>query len=129
MPQPPRHPQREYMIENLGVTFEENPTINQVQQNQRDTLGVNVANLGGAFEQHRVEPPRNQPRGQIEEKPRITLVNRNENVDNLIQQMRHDDMVAYNNLEVMVKRIMVRNEVNFGLRRSNYTSPLLEYIL
>ncbi|XP_050888827.1 uncharacterized protein LOC127093987 [Lathyrus oleraceus] len=38
-------------------------------------------------------------------------------------------MAADNNLEAMVERIMVRNGVNFGLRRPNYTSPLSEYIL
>lgn len=36
VPQPPRHPQREWMIENKGISFEEDPTINQVQQNQRN---------------------------------------------------------------------------------------------
>lgn len=73
------------MVENQGVAFEEDPTIYQVQQHQRDTPRANVENMGGAVEQHRVEPPRNQPRGQIEEESRIELVNRNQNADNLIQ--------------------------------------------
>ena len=38
-------------------------------------------------------------------------------------------MEADNNLAAMVERIMVRNGVNFGLRRPNYISPLSEYIL
>ncbi|XP_050919691.1 uncharacterized protein LOC127137262 [Lathyrus oleraceus] len=57
------------------------------------------------------------------------MVNRNKNVDDIIWQVRHDDVPAYNNLAAIVERIMVRNGVNFGLRRRNYTSPLSEYIL
>ncbi|XP_050916265.1 uncharacterized protein LOC127131380 [Lathyrus oleraceus] len=57
------------------------------------------------------------------------MVNRNQNVDDVIQQIRHDDMAADNNLAAMIERIMTRNGVNFGLRRPNYTSPLSEYIL
>lgn len=57
------------------------------------------------------------------------MVNRNQNVDDIIRQVRHDDVIADNNLAAIVKRIMVRNGVNFGLRRPNYTSPLAEYVL
>lgn len=46
VPQPPRHPQREWMIENQGVALEEDPTINQVQQNQRNIPQTNVVNQG-----------------------------------------------------------------------------------
>ncbi|XP_050908612.1 uncharacterized protein LOC127122291 [Lathyrus oleraceus] len=88
-----------------------------------------MENLGGAVKQHRVEPPRNQLRVPIEEEPIIALVNRNQNADNIVQQMRHNDMAADNNMAAMVERIMARNRVNFGLRRPNYMSPLSEYIL
>ncbi|XP_050909524.1 uncharacterized protein LOC127123339 [Lathyrus oleraceus] len=57
------------------------------------------------------------------------MVNRNQNVDDIIRQVRHDDVAADNNLAAIVKRIMVRNRVNFGLRRPYYTSPLAEYVL
>lgn len=57
------------------------------------------------------------------------MVNRNQNVNDIIRQVRHDDVAANNNQATIVERIMVRNAVNFGLRRPNYTSPLLEYIL
>ncbi|XP_050919338.1 uncharacterized protein LOC127136868 [Lathyrus oleraceus] len=57
------------------------------------------------------------------------MVNRNQNTDNVIRHIQHDDMAAGNNLAAMVERIMVRNGVNFGLRRPNYISPLFEYIL
>ncbi|XP_050890096.1 uncharacterized protein LOC127095452 [Lathyrus oleraceus] len=57
------------------------------------------------------------------------MVNKNQNDDDIIHQVRHDDVTADNNLATIVERIMVRNLVNFGLRRPNYTSPLAEYIL
>ncbi|XP_050908540.1 uncharacterized protein LOC127122206 [Lathyrus oleraceus] len=57
------------------------------------------------------------------------MVNRNQIADNVMQQIRHDDMPVDNNLATMVERIMVRNGVHFGLQRQNYTSPLSEYIL
>ncbi|XP_050878112.1 uncharacterized protein LOC127081926 [Lathyrus oleraceus] len=57
------------------------------------------------------------------------MVNRNQNVDDIIRQVRHDNVAADNNLAAIVERIMVRNGVNFGLRRPNYTSPLAEYVL
>ncbi|XP_050877581.1 uncharacterized protein LOC127081360 [Lathyrus oleraceus] len=57
------------------------------------------------------------------------MVNRNQNADDIIRQVRHDDVAVDNNLAAIIKRIMVRNGINFGLRRTNYTSPLLEYIL
>lgn len=44
VPQPPRHPQMEWMIENQGITFEGDPTINQVQQNQRNIPQTNMVN-------------------------------------------------------------------------------------
>lgn len=66
---------------------------------------------------------------QIPREPRVLMVNRNQNTNDIIQQVRHDDVAADNNLAAMVERIMVRNGVNFGLRMPNYTSPLSEYIL
>ncbi|XP_050916323.1 uncharacterized protein LOC127131446 [Lathyrus oleraceus] len=57
------------------------------------------------------------------------MVNRNQNADDIIRQVRHDNVATDNNLAAIVERIMVRNRVNFGLRRTNYTSPLAEYIL
>ncbi|XP_050888900.1 uncharacterized protein LOC127094071 [Lathyrus oleraceus] len=56
-------------------------------------------------------------------------VNRNQNADDIIGQVQHDDVAADNNLVAIVERIMVQNRVNFSLRRPNYTSPLSKYIL
>ncbi|XP_050878493.1 uncharacterized protein LOC127082302 [Lathyrus oleraceus] len=57
------------------------------------------------------------------------MVNRHQNADEVVQQIRRDDMAANNNLETMVERIMMRNGVDVGLHRPNYTSPLSEYVL
>ncbi|XP_050908201.1 uncharacterized protein LOC127121810 [Lathyrus oleraceus] len=111
IPQHQRPLPRDWVRENQKATFEEDLTINQIPQNQ-----------GGV-----VLPPRIEP--HVPREPRVLMVNRNQNADDIIRQVRHDDMAADNNLAAIVERIMVRNRVNFGLRRPNYTPPLAEYIL
>lgn len=65
----------------------------------------------------------------MHKEPRVLMVNRNQNADDIIRQVRHDDVATDNNLTAITERIMVQNRVNFGLRRPNYTSPLAEYVL
>ena len=57
------------------------------------------------------------------------LVNRNQNDNEVIYQVRQDNMVVDNNLAAMVERIMARNGLNVGLHRPSYSFPLSEYIL
>lgn len=76
-----------------------------------------------AVEQPRVKPLRHEPQIPWEREPMVMMVNRNRNVNEVIHQIQYDDVVAYNNLVVMVERIMARNEVNVGLHRPIYTSP------
>lgn len=57
------------------------------------------------------------------------IENRHQNVDELVQQIRHDKMETDNNLAALVERIMAQNGVDVGLHRPNYTSPLSEYVL
>lgn len=57
------------------------------------------------------------------------MVNKHQNTDEIVQQIRRDDMATNNNLATMVERVMVRNRIDVGLHRSNYTSPLSEYVL
>ncbi|XP_050895285.1 uncharacterized protein LOC127101898 [Lathyrus oleraceus] len=111
IPQHQRPLPRDWVRENQELTFEEDLTIKQIPQNQ-----------GGI-----VVPPRVEP--HVPREPRVLMVNRNQNADDIIQQVQHDDVAADNNLAVIVERIMVRNGVNFGLRRPNYTLPLAEYVL
>lgn len=76
-----------------------------------------------------IGPSRIESQIPREREPRVVMVNRNQNADNVIWKIRHDDLEANNNLAAMVERIMVQNGVNFGLRKTNYISPLSEYIL
>lgn len=113
VPQPHQHTSRDRVRENQGATFEEDFTINQIPQNQPQLEMVN--------QEVGVGPPRIEPQIPIEREPRVVMVNRNQNIDNVIRQIQHNDLAADNNLATMVKRIMVRNEINFGLQRPNYT--------
>lgn len=106
VPQPPQHPQRGWMIENQGIAFEEDPTINQVQQNQRNIPQTNMVNKGVGVEPPRVESPRPEPPIPRERQPRVVMVNRNQYADEVIHQIRRDDIVANNNRVAMVERIM-----------------------
>ncbi|KAI5388208.1 hypothetical protein KIW84_074051 [Lathyrus oleraceus] len=85
-----QHPlPRDWVRENQEPTFEEDLTINQIPQNQ-----------GGI-----VVPPRIEP--HVPREPRVLMVNRNQNDDDVIRQVRHDDVAANNNLTNIVERIMV----------------------
>lgn len=46
VPQPPLHPKREWMIENQGITFEEDPTINQANKTKEMYPQANMVNQG-----------------------------------------------------------------------------------
>ena len=52
------------------------------------------------------------------------VVNRDQNAVDVVNRVRHDNMMAENNLTAMIERIMTQNGLNSGLRRPNYTSPL-----
>lgn len=59
----------------------------------------------------------------------IRMVNRNQDVDQVVHQVRQGNMLGEDNLTTIVKRIMAQNGVNIGLKRPSYTSHLLEYVL
>lgn len=54
---------------------------------------------------------------------------RNQNDDELLQQVQHANEAADHNLTAMVERIMARNGLNTGFYRPSYTSPLDEFII
>lgn len=81
------------------------------------------------MEPPKVEAPRDEQWIPREREPRVVMENRHQNVDELVQQIRCDNMAAANNLAAMVERIMARNGVDVGLHRLNYMSLLFEYIL
>ncbi|XP_058774624.1 uncharacterized protein LOC131648908 [Vicia villosa] len=64
-----------------------------------------------------------------EEQPRVVMVNREQNADEIIHRVRRDNMATENNLTTLIERIMANNGLNTGLRRPNYTSHVADYIL
>lgn len=74
--QSPRQLQREKLVENQGATLEEDPTINQTQQNAHM---VDMANQGVG-----VEPPRVEQPVPIEREPKVLMVIKNQDADEVI---------------------------------------------
>ncbi|XP_050878292.1 uncharacterized protein LOC127082107 [Lathyrus oleraceus] len=56
------------------------------------------------------------------------MVNRDQDTDEVIHRVRRENMME-NDLTSMIERIMTQNGLNTGLRRTNYSSPLSEYVL
>ncbi|XP_050909573.1 uncharacterized protein LOC127123394 [Lathyrus oleraceus] len=79
--------------------------------------------MGARLEQQpiRREVPEEQPR-------RVIMVNRNQNANEVIHRVRRENMME-NDLTTMIERIMPQNGLNTELRRTNYSSPLSEYVL
>ncbi|XP_050918463.1 uncharacterized protein LOC127135881 [Lathyrus oleraceus] len=102
------------------IQNEEEPTINQVRP-PRQAPDERV--IWARLEQQpvRQEVPEEQPR-------RVMMVNRDQDVDEVIHRVRQENMME-NNLTTMIERIMAQNGLNTGLRRPNYTFPLSEYVL
>lgn len=70
-----------------------------------------------------------EPIPRVAQQPPIVLVNRNQDPDHVVRQVRQDAMVGEQNLEAIVERIMVRNGVNPGLQRPMYLSLLPDFVL
>ena len=54
----------------------------------------------------------------------VIVVNRNQNANEVIQQVRHHNYGTNINLTAMIERIMIHNGMNIGFHRTNFTSPL-----
>ncbi|KAK2444838.1 hypothetical protein QL285_015833 [Trifolium repens] len=59
----------------------------------------------------------------------VVLVNRNQNADNVLRNVRQDNIVGHNNLANLVENILAQNGLNIGLHRPNFVSALSEYVL
>lgn len=70
-----------------------------------------------------------QGRPKKDERPSVLVVNRDQEVDQVVCQVRQENLLGENNLATIVERIMAQNGVNMGLQRPKYTSPMLEYVL
>lgn len=58
-----------------------------------------------------------------------TLVNRNQDANQILHQTQQENLAWQNNLATMVERIMTHNVLNIGLHMPNYTPPLLKYLI
>ena len=100
VPQPIRQPQRDPMREDQCVVLEEDVTINQNPQLNRRNHRVEI-------EQPRVEIPRLPPQIPKDGDQGVMVVNRNQNADELIQQVRNHNYGTENNLTAMIERILI----------------------
>lgn len=70
-----------------------------------------------------------EPIPRVSQRPLVVLVNRNQDPDHVVRQVRKYAMAREQNLEPIIDRIMVRNWVNPGLQRPAYSSPLPDFVL
>ncbi|XP_058752893.1 uncharacterized protein LOC131626086 [Vicia villosa] len=100
---------------------------------QFGTQGTPPPNQGFGDQRQWRDPPYGMPYSYMAETPeeqpgRVVLVDRNQNADEVIHRVRQNNHME-TNLTTMIERIMAQNDLNTGLRRPNYTSPLSDYVL
>jgi len=66
---------------------------------------------------------------QEEQERVVVLVNRRQDADQVVMQARQDNYEGHNNIANMVENLLAQNGFNMGLRRTNFTSALSEYVL
>ncbi|XP_050919181.1 uncharacterized protein LOC127136692 [Lathyrus oleraceus] len=66
---------------------------------------------------------------RVARRPPVVMVNRNQDSDQVVRQIRHDAAVGEQNLEAIVEQIIVRNEISPCLQRPTYSSPLPDFVL
>ncbi|KAK2450508.1 hypothetical protein QL285_009621 [Trifolium repens] len=59
----------------------------------------------------------------------VVLVNRNQDADNILRNVRQENVAGHNNLANLVENILAQNGLNIGLHRPNFVSALSEYVL
>lgn len=64
-----------------------------------------------------------------EECPPVMIVNRNQDVDQVVHQVRQGNLLRENNLATIIERIMAYNGVNMDMQWPNYISPISEFVL
>lgn len=57
------------------------------------------------------------------------MVNRNQDPDHVVRQIRHEATAGEKNLEAIVERIIIRNRISPSLQRPTYSSPLSDFVL
>ena len=113
---PPYRPAREGV--NLGARAQRQdaPVIREEPQRGVIEPGARVERL--EVPEFREE----QPRG-------VVMVGRHQDADEVVHRIRNDNILAENNLTTMIERIMAQNGLNTGIRRPNYSSPIVDYVM
>jgi hypothetical protein len=106
-PAPPVQPRLNYQAPQLIM-----PAMSATPQNQGQTFVTpeQQINQGPTFvaqEEHQYQPEVNQP-------PRIVLVNRNQNADEVVQNFQNNNLGGQNNLANLVETILAQNGLNVG---------------
>lgn len=65
--------------------------------------------------------------GQVN--PRIVMVDRNQDVEEVVRNVRQDNLTGKNKSAHIVKNILAHNVLNVGIHRPNFVSPLSDYVL
>ncbi|XP_050914597.1 uncharacterized protein LOC127129458 [Lathyrus oleraceus] len=66
---------------------------------------------------------------RVARRPPVVMVNRNQDPDQVVRQVRHEAAIGEQNLEAIVKWIIVRNGISPCLQRPTYSSPLPDFDL
>ena len=65
----------------------------------------------------------------IQGQPKVILVDRNDNADEVIRDVQQQNIGLHNNIANLVENIMAQNGLKIGLHRPNFVSPVSELIL
>jgi len=65
----------------------------------------------------------------IHVQPKTILVDRNDNVDEVVRNIQQQNIGVHKNIANLVENIMAQNGLNIGLHRPNFVSPLSELVL
>lgn len=57
------------------------------------------------------------------------MVGKNQDAEEVVKNVRQDNLRGQNNLAHIVENILSQNGLNVGLHRPNFVSPLTEYVL
>ncbi|AES78891.1 hypothetical protein MTR_7g050690 [Medicago truncatula] len=65
----------------------------------------------------------------LQAQPQVILVDRNHDADDVVRNIQQEKIGAHNNIANLVENIMAQKNLNTGLHRPNFVSPLSEYVL
>jgi len=100
------------------------PVYQPVMQNQQ------LLRLVEPMSQRPQHVPQPQPVELVNQgRPEVILVDRNNNVDEVVRNVQRQNIGAHNSITKLVENIMAQNGLNIGLHRPTFVSPLSELAL